>query len=69
MRRRPYVAFCLVYTGLFIIGFSTLANFGLLARERVMLLPLYILLFCIPAREKRSEKQIERPREAQLVHS
>jgi hypothetical protein len=69
MRRRSYVAFCLVYTGLFIIGFSTLANFGLLARERVMLLPLYILLFCIPAREKRSEKQIERPREAQLVHS
>jgi hypothetical protein len=69
MRRRPYVAFSLVYTGLFIIAFSTLANFGLLARERVMLLPLYLLLFCIPARQKRSEKQIERPREAQLVHS
>jgi hypothetical protein len=72
MRRRPYVAFALIYSGLFIVAFSTLANFGLLARERVMLLPLYLLLFCVPAREKRAEKQIEqieRPREAQLVHS
>jgi hypothetical protein len=69
MRRRPYVAFALIYSCLFIVAFSTLANFGLLARERVMLLPLYLLLFCIPAREKRSDKQIEGPREAQLVHS
>ncbi|MGH2817497.1 MAG: hypothetical protein ACRDJS_03425 [Actinomycetota bacterium] len=69
LRRRPYVAFALLYSCLFIVAFSTLANFGLLARERVQLVPLYLLLFCIPAREKRPEKHGERPREAQLTHS
>jgi hypothetical protein len=68
MRRRPYVAFAFVYAGLFIVGFSTLANFGLIARERVQLLPLYLLFFCIPSRGKQ-ENRVERPHEAQLVRS
>jgi hypothetical protein len=66
MRRQPYVAFALLYCGLFIVAFSALANFGLLARERVMLLPLYLVLFCIPSRGKRPEEdRAERPHEAQ----
>jgi hypothetical protein len=69
MRRQPYVAFAFIYTGLLIVGFSALANFGLLARERVQLLPLYLLLFCIPAREKRAENKVERQREHQFAHT
>jgi hypothetical protein len=65
MRRQPYVAFALLYCGLFIVAFSALANFGLLARERVMLLPLYLVLFCIPSRGKRPENRPERLHEAQ----
>jgi hypothetical protein len=65
MRRQPYVAFAFLYCGLFIVGFSALANFGLLARERVMLLPIYLVLFCIPSRGKRPEDRAERPPEAQ----
>jgi hypothetical protein len=65
MRRQPYVAFALLYCGLFIVAFSALANFGLLARERVMLLPFYLVLFCIPSREKRPENRAERQHEAQ----
>jgi hypothetical protein len=66
MRRQPYVAFAFLYCGLFIVAFSALANFGLLARERVMLLPLYLVLFCIPSRGKRPEEdRAERPHEAQ----
>lgn len=44
IRRQPYLAFALMYTGLFIVAFSGVANFGLLARERVQLLPLYVVL-------------------------
>jgi hypothetical protein len=48
VRRQPYVVFCLVYTGLFIVAYSSFANFGLLARQRVQLYPLFLVLFSIP---------------------
>jgi hypothetical protein len=55
MRRQPYVAFAFVYTGLFIVAFSSFANFGLLARERVQLFPLYLVLLSIPPPSKREQ--------------
>jgi hypothetical protein len=48
-RRRPYVAFILVYLVLFVFAFSTIANFGILARERTQLLPFFLVLLVIPA--------------------
>jgi hypothetical protein len=48
--RRPYVAFALVYTFAFIYAFSSLQNFGLLARERSQLLPALFVILCIPPR-------------------
>ncbi len=48
MRRQPYVVFCAVFTVLFIIAFSSFANFGLLTRERVQLYPLFLVLISIP---------------------
>jgi hypothetical protein len=48
IRRRPYVAFALFYVGLFVVGYSGLANFGLLARQRAQLLPLYLVLLAVP---------------------
>ena len=48
LRKQPFVVFCLVYCGLFIVAFSGFANFGLLARERVQLYPLFLVLFSIP---------------------
>jgi len=47
-RRQPYVVFCLTYVVLFIIGFSSFANFGILARERVQLYPILLVLISIP---------------------
>jgi hypothetical protein len=52
MRRQPYVAFAFAYSAMFIVAFSAFANFGLLARERVQLLPFYVLFLCIPPRRK-----------------
>ena len=44
---RPYLVFAVVYTALFILAFSSIANFGILARERVQVLPAVAILLCI----------------------
>lgn len=46
--RSPYVAFTLAYTFAFIYAFSSLGNFGILARERSMLLPALFVALCVP---------------------
>jgi hypothetical protein len=51
-RRHPYVALALVYVAVFIVGFSSFSNFGLLARERVQLFPFYLVPFAISLKEK-----------------
>lgn len=38
--RNPYVAFTVVYAVMFVFFFSAISNFGILARQRVQLLPL-----------------------------
>jgi hypothetical protein len=48
LRRQPYVVFCLVFSVLFIVAYSSYANFGLLARQRVQLYPLFLVLISIP---------------------
>jgi hypothetical protein len=50
IRRQPFVAYALSYTGLFVVAFSSVANFGLLARQRVQLMPLFLVLLAIPHR-------------------
>lgn len=45
--RRPYVAFAVVYTFAFVYAFSSLENFGILARQRVQLLPVLFVVLCI----------------------
>jgi hypothetical protein len=36
---------------------SSIGNFGILVRQRVQLLPLFIVLLLIPPREKREEEE------------
>jgi hypothetical protein len=54
-RRRPYVAFVAVYSLLFVIAFSSIANFGILARERTQVLPFFLVLLAIPALRRAPE--------------
>lgn len=56
VRRQPFVMFCAAYTGMAIIAFSAFANFGLLDRERVQILPVYLVLLCVPPREARAAR-------------
>jgi len=51
MLRTPYVAFCVVYCSLFIFAFSSIGNFGNIARQRVQLFPFLLVLLCLPIRQ------------------
>jgi hypothetical protein len=53
LRRWPYVAFVLVYSTLFVVAFSSIANFGILARERTQLLPFFLVLLAVPGSRTR----------------
>ena len=48
LRSEPYVTFALVYVGVFIFVFAAIANFGILARERSMLIPMVFVLLSLP---------------------
>lgn len=63
LRRTPYVTFCLVYTSAFIWAFSGFGNFGILARQRVLMIPFFLVLLALPSVEKLKEHVPERPRE------
>jgi len=56
MRDRPYIAFAAAYTGIFIVAFASFPNFGLLARERVQVLPFFLIFLAIPPLSPVSEK-------------
>jgi hypothetical protein len=56
MRRVSYVGFAFVYSGLMILALSSIANFGLLVRQRVQLLPLFLVLLLLPPREKTEDE-------------
>jgi hypothetical protein len=49
IRRRPYLALCAANTALMIFVLSNVANFGLLARQRIQLLPFFLVWLCVPA--------------------
>lgn len=58
-RRQPYVAFAAAYMAMFIVAFSSFANFGLLSRERVQLLPLFFVFLSIPPRAREPEQSAD----------
>jgi hypothetical protein len=50
MFRTAYVALALIYTLLFVYAFASVGNFGNIARQRVQLFPMALVLICVPAR-------------------
>jgi hypothetical protein len=52
--RSPFVLAALVYLMAFTYAFSSINNFGILARQRVQALPFVFVLLCLPPRPKRS---------------
>ncbi|MBB1494618.1 hypothetical protein J4N02_07385 [Propioniciclava sp. MC1595] len=48
LRRNPYLVFAVVYALAFILAFSGFANFGILARQRVLMVPFFLVLLALP---------------------
>ena len=52
--RRPYLVFAVVYGLVFVVAFSYIANFGILARQRTQMLPLILTMIAMyPAPRRR----------------
>lgn len=49
LRRSPWVAMAVVYVLVAVVAMSAFANFGILARQRVQVLPFLLALLCLPA--------------------
>lgn len=61
VRRAPYLALALTFTILFIIGFSSVGNFGIMARQRTLVYPFVLAFLTIrPAAAKEEEPLLER---------
>lgn len=48
MRNTPYVAYCVGVMFTFVYAFSAFSNFGILARQRVQVMPFFFVLLCLP---------------------
>jgi hypothetical protein len=70
VRRQPFVGLALVFTAVFVIAFASFPNFGLLARERVQVLPFFLILLSIPTdRSEEAEPDVGKVRERTPVLS
>jgi hypothetical protein len=55
-RETPYVVVAMVYVVGSIFALATIANFGILARQRTLLYPMFLVLMCfLPARDARRQ--------------
>lgn len=64
LRSSPYLALAGAYTMLFVLLFSSFANFGIIVRQRVQLLPFVLVLLALPAtmQQRGPSARARRPR-------
>ena len=60
--KESYVLFAVLYSAAFIYAFSSFGNFGILARERVQVLPFVLALLCLAPLSTGSPDPARRPR-------
>ncbi|MEZ5243797.1 MAG: hypothetical protein R2707_01770 [Acidimicrobiales bacterium] len=53
IRSEPYIAYAVAFTIVFVYLFSALGNFGILARQRAMTIPLVLLVVALPTAKER----------------
>jgi hypothetical protein len=66
LRKHPYVTFCVSYVLFYAVVFSGFSNFGILVRQRSLVLPAFLVLLALPAllqksRTKDVESTADRP--------
>ena len=55
MRYSPYVSYAMGIALSFIYAFSAFSNFGILARQRVQVMPFFLVFLCIPERARKDK--------------
>jgi hypothetical protein len=55
LRSEPYVTYALVYLLMFFFAFGTIANFGILARQRSQAMPFFFVLLALPAATRKTD--------------
>ena len=61
LRREPYITFALAYLLMFVYAFSAISNFGILARQRVQVLPFVFVLLAVPAVGAARQRDLRTP--------
>jgi hypothetical protein len=56
-RSSPYIVLIVVYLALLMAGLMVVANFGTLARERSMVIPMLLMLVALPSRKEVGQRQ------------
>jgi hypothetical protein len=56
-RRQAYLTLSVAYTAAFVLVFSAIANLGILARQRVQMLPFFLVLLSVPPRRRRGARE------------
>ncbi len=64
LRTEPYVTLALTYVLMFIFGFGTIANFGILARQRSQLVPFAFVLLSVTAATASQGRSVRAKRQA-----
>jgi hypothetical protein len=59
IRTNSYVMFAVVYSAAFIGAFAGFGNFGILARQRVLLIPLFLVLLALPTVDEERARAME----------
>jgi hypothetical protein len=65
--RRPVLIYGFTYTLMFVVAFSSIGNAGILARQRVQMLPLLFLALAVPTTRWWREQRDDRPSDNQAV--
>ena len=65
LRSHPYLALCLTYILLYIVVFSAFSNFGILVRQRSLVLPAFLVLLALPGVGTRARKSSAKAWEVQ----
>lgn len=59
IRDEAYVVYALTFTAVFVYLFSALGNFGILARQRAMTIPLVLVMVALPTAKERVRRRRE----------
>lgn len=67
-RHAPYLVYATAFTVVFVVAFSYVGNFGILARQRTQMLPFFLVLLCMPPVARRARTfAVRRPTMAPLA--